>query len=191
MNRLPGKASAVAEGGPSRKHPASPAATLGVEVLRRDAAWAKAGIGDTMLERAARAGFEAVPPRRQGDYQAAIVLAGDEEMRALNRNWRGKDSSTNVLSFPAGGDIGEPGFLGDIVLAYETVAREAREQEKPLKDHVAHLVVHGLLHLIGFDHADDAEAEEMESLERAALARLGIADPYVEPEEQRAAEASS
>jgi probable rRNA maturation factor len=101
-------------------------------------------------------------------------------VRALNRRWRGRDSATNVLSFPSGetGAGGRAVLLGDVVLAYETVAREAAAQGKTLADHLAHLVAHGVLHLLGFDHAEDAEARRMESLERRVLARLGVADPY-------------
>jgi probable rRNA maturation factor len=180
----------MAEGGPSHQRRPSPAAMLGVDVVRHEEAWADAGLSDAALTEAARAAFKAAPPAKPGSYEVTLVLAGDGEMRRLNRTWRGKDASTNVLSFPADGDISEPGFLGDIILAYETVEREAREQGKRLEDHAAHLVVHGLLHLLGFDHADDKQAERMESLERAALATLGIADPYAEGEEMRVAEAS-
>jgi probable rRNA maturation factor len=101
-------------------------------------------------------------------------------MRALNRAWRGKDASTNVLSFPAGAMAHgeEPCPLGDVVLAAETVQREAEGQAIPLADHAAHLVVHGMLHLLGFDHERDEEADAMEALETKVLSRLGIADPY-------------
>ncbi|TIX40762.1 MAG: rRNA maturation RNase YbeY, partial [Mesorhizobium sp.] len=99
----------------------------------------------------------------------------------LNVGWRGKDKPTNVLSFPAfpfarGGPL--PPMLGDIVLAAETVVREAALEHKPLENHISHLVIHGLLHLLGYDHETDAEAELMEATERAALARLAIPDPY-------------
>jgi probable rRNA maturation factor len=114
----------------------------------------------------------------------AVVLADDALVRELNRRFRGKDEPTNVLSFP-GDDVatptGTPGTareLGDVVLAYETIAREADEQSKPLVDHLAHLVVHGVLHLLGFDHETDREAARMEGLEIGILAGLGIADPY-------------
>lgn len=180
----------MAEVGPSRKRTASPGATLELEVVRHDEAWAAARIDDAKLEAAGRAAFMAAAPRRQGSCHVAVALTGDAEMRILNRTWRGKDTSTNVLSFPADDEIGDPSFLGDIVLAYETVLTEARERSIPIEDHVAHLVVHGVLHLLGFDHADDAQAEQMESLERTALASLGIADPYAEPEETHATEAS-
>jgi probable rRNA maturation factor len=178
----------VAEGGPSRKRSAVSGTTLAVDIVRHDEAWS--GLGDARLERAARAGFEAAPPRRSGAYRVTLAFTDDAEMRALNRTWRGRDSATNVLSFPADGTIGEPDFLGDVVLAFETTLKEAREQGIPLDDHVSHLVVHGVLHLLGFDHADDTEAERMEELERRALASLGIADPYAEQNEMQPAEAS-
>jgi probable rRNA maturation factor len=180
----------MAEGGPSRKPGPASSTTLEVDVVRHDESWDDAGLSDKAVMRAARAAFEAAPPQRQGSYQVAIALSGDEAVRVLNRTWRGKDAPTNVLSFPADEEIAEPGFLGDVVLAYGTVLKEAREQDVPLKDHVAHLVVHGVLHLLGFDHANHAQAEEMESRERAALATLGIADPYAETAET-AAEAST
>lgn len=181
----------MADGGPSRKRSASPGVTLEVDVVRHDGAWASAEMSDAMLERAARGAFHAAPPLRQGTYQVTLLLTGDAEMRDLNRTWRGKDAATNVLSFPAGEATGEPGLLGEIVLAYETTLKEAREQAIALQDHVSHLVIHGVLHLLGFDHVEDEEAERMENLERTALASLGIADPYAEMEEARAEEVSS
>lgn len=113
--------------------------------------------------------------------ELSVVFSDDAHMRRLNAGWRGKDKPTNVLSFPAfrvepGGPI--PPLLGDIVLAAETVAREAEVEGKPLDHHITHLVIHGMLHLLGHDHEDEAEAESMEALERAALARLAIPDPY-------------
>jgi probable rRNA maturation factor len=109
-----------------------------------------------------------------------IVLTDDAEQQWLNRTWRGKDRPTNVLAFPVRGDApaGAPVLLGDVVLAFETVAREAAEQQKPLADHLRHLVVHGLLHLLGFDHATDAEAAIMETREVEILQGLGVPDPY-------------
>ena len=114
-----------------------------------------------------------------GALEVSLLLTDDAEQQALNRDHRGKDSSTNVLSFPAGfAPPAGPRPLGDISLALETVVREAAEQDKTVADHVSHLLVHGTLHLLGYDHGDDAEAEEMEALEREVLAGLGIADPY-------------
>jgi len=112
--------------------------------------------------------------------ELCVHLADDEHIRALNARWRGLDKPTNVLSFPAvaADEIAKARLLGDIVLAFETVAREATDEGKPLADHYRHLVAHGFLHLIGFDHEDDAEAQRMEAIETRTLARLGVADPY-------------
>ncbi|MFT3997095.1 MAG: rRNA maturation RNase YbeY [Asticcacaulis sp.] len=106
-----------------------------------------------------------------------VLLTDDAEMKALNKEFRQKNAPTNVLSFPAP-DMMHP-HLGDMALGFETCVREAKEQNKSLKDHVAHLSVHGVLHLLGYDHMNDAEAEEMEDLERKILQGLGIADPYL------------
>ena len=105
-----------------------------------------------------------------------ILLTSDDEIQGLNAQFRGQDKATNVLSFPAA--VNPEGHLGDLALAYETCVREAAEQGKTLSDHVQHLTVHGVLHLIGYDHDHDDEAEIMEALERSLLAELGIADPY-------------
>ena len=106
--------------------------------------------------------------------EVSIVLTDDAGIRRLNAEWRKKDRATNVLSFPQ-----PPGpLLGDIVLGYETVEEEAALADKPLHHHIAHLVVHGFLHLLGYDHEQNAEAERMEELERVALASLGVPDPY-------------
>ena len=110
--------------------------------------------------------------------ELAIVLSDDSAIRVLNRKWRGIDAPTNVLSFPADIPAGAPLLLGDIVLAYETVAREARRDGKPFAHHVAHLAVHGFLHLCGHDHERASDAETMEQLERTILRRLDIPDPY-------------
>ncbi|WP_297833252.1 rRNA maturation RNase YbeY [Thermomonas sp.] len=115
----------------------------------------------------------------------AIRLVGAREGRALNRHYRGKDYATNVLSFPAELPEGLPKgvklpLLGDLVLCAPVVAREAKEQGKPLAAHYAHLTVHGCLHLLGWDHEDPHEAEAMEQLEREILAGLGLPDPYRE-----------
>ncbi|HUI33937.1 MAG TPA: rRNA maturation RNase YbeY [Stellaceae bacterium] len=112
-----------------------------------------------------------------------VTLADDAAQRALNRTWRGKDAPTNVLAFPVADPTtpcpaGAPLLLGDVVLAYETVAREAAEQNKPLADHLRHLVVHGVLHLLGHDHIELDDAAAMEAREIAILAELGMPNPY-------------
>jgi probable rRNA maturation factor len=120
---------------------------------------------------------------RRFDSEVAIQIVDASEGQAMNLQYRGKDYATNVLSFPAEVPEGLPEDfdfpqLGDLVICAPVVAREAAEQGKAVNDHYAHLTVHGVLHLLGFDHIDDAEAEEMEALERVILAGLGIADPY-------------
>lgn len=115
------------------------------------------------------------------DQAIVILLTNDNAVHALNKTWRGKDSPTNVLSFPT--DETDPTYtqsLGDIALAHETIVQEAQEQNKPPHHHVLHLVVHGVLHLQGFDHMTDAEALGMETLERLILAKLDVPDPYSE-----------
>ncbi|WP_295881230.1 rRNA maturation RNase YbeY [uncultured Bartonella sp.] len=116
------------------------------------------------------------------DSELSLVFSNDADIREINAKWRHIDKPTNVLSFPAfalqpGQEPGE--ILGDIVIARETVEREAAEEDKSFDDHLSHLVVHGLLHLMGYDHQNDDEAEQMEALERKILASLGISDPYL------------
>lgn len=120
-------------------------------------------------------------PKIKGAAELSILLTNDEEQHELNQQWRGKDSSTNVLSFPQIEPFGPVfGILGDITLARETLEREALDLDKSLPDHFTHLVVHGFLHILGYDHLTDAEALQMESLETQILAALGIDDPYAD-----------
>ena len=133
-----------------------------------------------------RAICAAAAPMRLAKSELAIVLTDDAAIRELNHRWRGRDKPTNVLSFPAHGLVppgSGPRPLGDVVIAYETMAREAQEQGLPLTHHLTHLAVHGFLHLLGYDHESDTEAETMEQLERDILARLEIPDPYTAREE--------
>jgi probable rRNA maturation factor len=116
----------------------------------------------------------------RADAELAVLLTDDAAVRRLNATWRGLDQPTNVLSFPAAA-APDSQHLGDIAIAFETTAREARDEGKPLADHLAHLAVHGFLHLVGYDHESDAEAEMMEQLERDILARLNVPDPYLAP----------
>jgi probable rRNA maturation factor len=179
----------MSDGGPSRKNPSIAPRSLAVEIVRHEPDWTVVKVTDALLKRAARSALAAVASVPPGSYRVTLVLTGDGEMRTLNRTWRGKDAPTNVLSFPADA-ARDRGFLGDIVLAYETTNKEAREHDLSLLDHVSHLVVHGMLHLLGFDHVDDDDAERMERTERIALAAIGIADPYAERDEPRQAEMS-
>jgi probable rRNA maturation factor len=115
------------------------------------------------------------------DSEVSVKFTFDDEVRALNATWRGKDNPTNVLSFPmaAEAELAGAQLLGDVVLAHGICAREAAEKNVSVETHAAHLVVHGTLHLLGYDHEKgEAEAEEMEDVERRALASIGIADPY-------------
>ena len=115
------------------------------------------------------------------DSEVSIVLTDDSTMAVLNRDWRGIDGPTNVLSFPASGHGGNEGsrLLGDIVIAYETLVRECDDEHREFLHHLAHLAVHGFLHLLGYDHQTDAQAEEMEGLESKIMTRMNMPDPYI------------
>ncbi len=121
-----------------------------------------------------------------GEAELAVMLTDDAGIRTLNRNWRGIDKPTNVLSFPAlqptgaGSPDDAPRMLGDIAIAYETTRKEADDEQKPFDHHLSHLAIHGFLHLIGYDHETDDDAEAMETLEQEILAQLGIPDPYAD-----------
>lgn len=148
------------------------------EVLIAADGWRSEADAEAIVHRAIAAAAAAVDADTAG-AELAVMLTDDAGIRALNRNWRGIDKPTNVLSFPAAPAAGDaPRMLGDIAIAYETTRAEAAAERKPLGHHLGHLAVHGFLHLIGYDHETDDEAEAMESLERAILARLGIPDPY-------------
>ena len=152
---------------------------MNVSIEVEDESWlALAGL-DALAQKAVDAALAGASVKEPGEV--ALLFTDDSAIAEINAEWRGKDKPTNVLSFPAP-DMpvpeGEARHLGDIVLAHGVIAREAAEQVKTLHDHTAHLIVHGVLHLLGYDHETDAEAEEMERLEAAILNRLGIADPY-------------
>lgn len=152
-----------------------------------EADWPATTEWDTLASRAADAAISVAPELGNPRLSTSLVFADDTELHALNREWRGKDKPTNVLSFPmlereellALPPEGPPELLGDIALSLETCAREAEEKGVPLEHHAAHLVIHGLLHLAGHDHETSPEdAAAMEVLEIKALALMGIADPY-------------
>ena len=149
--------------------------------------WPESVCAQELAEAAVEAVCEVAPELSNPRLSLSLLFSCDAEIHALNREWRGRDGPTNVLSFPmlerdellALDTVGPPVLLGDIALAHETCMQEAGEKNIPLAHHTAHLVVHGLLHLAGHDHVrSDEEAEAMEALEIAALAKMGIADPY-------------
>jgi probable rRNA maturation factor len=152
-----------------------------------EAPWPASPDWEDFATRAAEAAAHVAPELAHPRLTASVLFTLDEDIRALNADWRGKDKPTNVLSFPMleRSDLidlppdGPPEMLGDIALAYETCAREADEKGIPIEDHAAHLIVHGLLHLAGYDHeTGDEDAVAMEALETKALAVMGLADPY-------------
>ena len=148
-----------------------------IEVQVEDAGWRVVlPDAEALAEAAAAASLAALASTPKGEI--VILLTSDAEIRDLNARFRGKDAPTNVLSFPAGEN--PHGHLGDIALALGVCKAEARDQAKPLADHLRHLVAHGVLHLVGYDHLEEAEAEAMEALERDILAGLGVPDPYAE-----------
>lgn len=160
---------------------------LSIAISVEDASWAKlAPDAARLLRRAARDALaEARSDGWKGSrvgHEISFVLTDDKRMRTLNRTFRGKDKPTNVLSFAALDGArprpGMPWLLGDVVLTSGVIAREARVQRKSLQHHLSHLAVHGVLHLLGYDHEQDRDAEAMEALEIAALAGMGIANPY-------------
>jgi probable rRNA maturation factor len=148
-----------------------------IAVTIHDGDW---GASAPVVETAARLALAG----ETGPVAVDITLTDDPEQQRLNRTWRGKDAPTNVLAFPGDGPVaqvvapGAPRILGDVVLALSTIRREAAEQEKPFADHLRHLVVHGVLHLLGHDHDNPAAAAAMERREIAILAELGVPDPY-------------
>jgi probable rRNA maturation factor len=159
-----------------------------IEIILKCSGWSRVcpapeGLAEEAASQALAAGMVALEWAPPAPIELGVTLADAAEQQRLNREFRGQDASTNVLAFAAW----EPGtelpadlpiLLGDVVLAFETVLREAAEQGKPVADHLSHLVVHGVLHLLGFDHLTAADASRMEALEVAVLAELGIADPY-------------
>jgi probable rRNA maturation factor len=149
-----------------------------IDIVTQSPLWNTRPNSKAILKRAIRQASSAVALKRG---ELAIVLADDSTLRVLNRTWRDQDKPTNVLSFPA--DAGPitratPALLGDIVIAYETTEREAQELGKPFAHHLAHLAVHGFLHLLGYDHQTEREANAMEELEASVLAQLGVPNPH-------------
>jgi probable rRNA maturation factor len=159
------------------------------EVLVVADGWQAEPDAEAVIHRAiAAAAVHAGSGEAAGEAELAVMLTDDDGIRTLNRNWRNIDKPTNVLSFPAlqptgtGGPDDAPRMLGDIAIAYETTRREADDEQKPFDHHLSHLAIHGFLHLIGYDHETDHDAEAMEGLEQEILAQLGIPDPYADRE---------
>lgn len=155
---------------------------LEIDILRHGVLWPETLVGRKLEEIISQDVFAALQisnAKMSGPAALSLLLTNDDEQQQLNKKWRGQDRSTNVLSFSQIAPFAPvSGLLGDISLAHETVVREALELQKPLCDHLSHLVVHGFLHILGYDHQTDKEASEMESLETRVLAYLAIADPY-------------
>ncbi|MGR7994946.1 rRNA maturation RNase YbeY [Xanthobacter sp. ZOL 2024] len=158
-----------------------------IDVLAESPLWTGLPEAEGLAVRAALAALGAVPEEVPTPAEMSITLTDDAHIQVLNREWRDMDKPTNVLSFPAPElpeDVdGAPQPMGDVIVAYETLAREADLDGKRMEHHLIHLVVHGTLHLLGYDHIEDDEAEEMEGLERQILAGLGIDDPYRLPQD--------
>jgi probable rRNA maturation factor len=155
---------------------------LAVDILIESEAWQTLPEAEDVARRAIAAADAAAGEVQRGKAELSVLFCDDETIAVLNGQWRGEEKPTNVLSFPAplphGAAPADRAPLGDIAIAYETLVREAAESGKTASDHLAHLVVHGFLHLVGYDHQVDDEAERMECLERDILARIGVADPY-------------
>jgi probable rRNA maturation factor len=165
--------------------PMPPFALPITEVLVVAECWRSEPDAEAIIHRAVAAAAEIVNAG-PGEAELAVMLTDDAGIRTLNSNWRGIDKPTNVLSFPAlpptgpSGPDDAPLMLGDIAIAYETTRKEADDEQKPFDHHLSHLAVHGFLHLIGYDHESDGDAETMETLEQEILAQLGIPDPYAD-----------
>lgn len=149
-----------------------------IDILVTSDDWDSVDDLDPLTRRCIAASIAESGARLQDQCEISVTFCADAEIRDLNARWRGKNAATNVLSFPTPGAVDAKPLLGDIVVAFETVAREAREQDKTLQAHVTHMIMHGFLHLIGYDHESADEAEEMETLERRIAASLGLRDPY-------------
>ena len=167
---------------PSPDPEPEPALTLAVRIQSRR--WRELPELRARIDAASRAALAVARRQPMRAAELSILLTDDKRIRIVNRDWRGFDKATNVLSFPAAPveRLAQSPVLGDLVLAFETMEREAQEEGKSLGDHLSHLVIHGLLHLLGEDHETAPDAERMEALEIAALAGLGIADPYADSE---------
>jgi probable rRNA maturation factor len=157
---------------------------VGVSALWRKSVPRAKALAEKMAQAAIAYGLKKAPERKFKKikpYELSVVLTNDAAVRRLNRAYRGKDKPTNVLSFPADAPPGATWLLGDVVIAHGVTTRESRLENKTLDAHLAHLVIHGVLHLLGYDHLQDKDAAVMERLESDIMARMGFADPYAIP----------
>jgi probable rRNA maturation factor len=158
---------------PDRRAPA-----LEIDIQTASPLWA----AQPRAEETVRAALVAAASAQRVEGEVSMLLTDDAAIRTLNRSWRQIDKPTNVLSFPAAKDAtkhGDGAFVGDLVVAYETLARECADEDRDFLHHLAHLTVHGFLHLIGYDHQTDAQAEEMEGLESRIMQSMNMTDPYL------------
>jgi probable rRNA maturation factor len=165
-----------------RPAPSKPVAAPSIDIDVQSPLWSAQAAAEPTV-RAAIAAAAAMLAVAHGEV--SVVLTDDAAIRLLNRQWRKIDKPTNVLSFPAAKAGGEVTLLGDIVIAYETLARECADEGWLFLHHLAHLTVHGFLHLLGYDHQNDAQAEAMEALESKIMTRLAMPDPYLDPRPAR------
>ena len=151
-----------------------------IEFVETEPRWRRALPAQKLARAAVAAAAAEAGAKLARGAEMTVHLVNDEAIRALNKQWRGADAATNVLSFPAVPPerVASARLIGDVFVALETLAREAQDEAKPLADHYRHLVAHGFLHLLGYDHETQAQAEAMEAVEIAALARLGVPNPY-------------
>lgn len=167
--------------------------SVATDIIVTAPAWDRFEGLEELTERAVRVSVEISAARLAPECELSVNFTDDAAIRELNATWRGLDKPTNVLSFETPGPLARKPVLGDIVIAYETVEREAREQDKSFDAHLTHLIIHGFLHLIGYDHQIPRDADDMEALERRITAALGLPDPYegTQPVEEPSATGSA
>lgn len=152
-----------------------------VEVNLEDHRWTQVCDPEALARTAVEAVMTEIEVRQSGYWEVSFLFCDDEKIRSLNAAWNKKDTATNVLSFPAApvGNKGPVSMLGDVIIAFDTISKEAGLQHKPIHAHASHMLVHGVLHLFGFDHMTESDAVEMESLETQILSVMGIPDPSI------------
>lgn len=162
--------------------------SLSVEVMVEDQRWKLVCDPEILAHAAVAAILSTIKIDWSDELEISFLFCGDEKIRGLNARWNAKDIPTNVLSFPASLEVkkGPVTLLGDVIIAFETISNEALDQCKTVSSHAAHMLVHGVLHLFGFDHLNDVDADEMEQLESRILSEMGIDDPWTQQNPRRA-----